>query len=181
MKVLILHGSARRNGNTGTLITEFMKGSSDSGHKVERIELMDQTIKDCLGCQACQINGGSCVQKDDMQEIYPKMLEADIIVLASPIYYYTWTSLMKRTIDRTFALNQVLAHKTFYLISACAAPEPKYTKTMMDSFYQYVGCFQGEGIAVGGSVIGYGTNGPTDVKDTEAMKQAYHLGKNIVS
>lgn len=113
MNVLILHGSCRVNGVTGQLADEFACGAKDAGHHVTKVELREKTIKDCAGCGACQINGGNCVQKDDMATIYQEILEADVIVLASPVYYYTWISLMKRTLDRTFALQSLLHNKKF--------------------------------------------------------------------
>ena len=80
-----------------------------------------------------------------MTEVYEAMKNADSIVLASPVYYYTWTSLMKRMIDRTFALQSALENKKFYLISAGTAPEEKYMQTMINSFSQYVSCFAEKG------------------------------------
>ena len=110
---MILHGSCRVNGVTGQLADEFACGAKDAGHHVTKVELREKTIKDCAGCGACQINGGNCVQKDDMATNYQEILEADVIVLASPVYYYTWISLMKRTLDRTFALQSLLHNKKF--------------------------------------------------------------------
>ena len=87
MKVLILHGSAHKNGTTEQLADEFARGAADAGHEVSSIKLRDKTIRDCTGCGACQVNGGKCVQKDDMAEICREMLAADVIVLASPVYF----------------------------------------------------------------------------------------------
>ena len=87
--VLILMGSPRKKGNTSILCDEFARGAEDAGHKVERIDVISKKIAGCLGCNGCQRNSGTCVQKDDMQEIYQKINDADIVVLASPVYYYT--------------------------------------------------------------------------------------------
>lgn len=125
----------------------------------------------------CQTNGGNCVQKDDMTEIYEKMKDADIIVLVSPVYFYTWTSLMKRMIDRTFAIEPILKNKTFYLISAGAAPEEKYMQIMVDSFRQYISCFRAGGNKEGDILFAYGTNGPADVKTMSVLEEAYQMGK----
>ena len=97
-QVLIIKGSPRRNGNTAAMADAFAKGALENGNAVTEIMLKDKTFGDCLGCGACQRNGGICVQKDDMTEIYDAMKAADVIVLASPVYFYTWTSLMKRMI-----------------------------------------------------------------------------------
>lgn len=82
-KILILEGSPRKNGNTDLMAQEFAVGATEAGHKVEKIYIKDKTIKGCLGCGACQRNGGSCVQKDDMTEIYEKIAAADAVVFAS--------------------------------------------------------------------------------------------------
>lgn len=117
-QILIVKGSPRKNGNTSAMADAFAKGASENENIITEAVLRDKTIGDCMGCGACQENGGICVQKDDMAEIYDAMKKADVIVLASPVYFYTWTSLMKRMIDRTFAVEPVLENKKFYLLSA---------------------------------------------------------------
>ena len=176
--ILIVKGSPRKSGNTSAMADAFAKGAADSGNTVTEFILKDKTIGDCLGCGVCQGNGGICVQKDDMTEIYEAMKKADAIVLASPVYFYTWTSLMKRMIDRTFAVEPFLTDKKFYLLSAGAAPEEKYMQTMIDSFRQYISCFVAGGIEEGGILFAYGTNGPSDVKTMSALDEAYQMGKN---
>lgn len=104
MNVLVIHGSMRKNGNTKILSEEFVRGAKEAGHKAEIVELRDKKFSDCLGCRACFNNGGKCVQQDDMAEILDKLRGADVIVLASPMYYFTWTGLMKRFLDRTYPL-----------------------------------------------------------------------------
>ena len=178
-QILVVKGSPRKNGNTSTMADSFVKGANESGNTVTEIVLKDKTIGDCLGCGACQRNGGICVQKDDMTEIYHEMKKADVIVLASPVYFYTWTSLMKRMIDRTFALESILGNKKFYLLSAGAAPEEKYMRTMIDSFRQYISCFMAGDNEEGGILFAYGTNGPSDVKESPVLQDAYQMGKTV--
>lgn len=177
--VVILLGSSRKNGNTELLTNEFMRGATESGNHVDKIVLRELNIDDCIGCGACQKNGGHCFRKDDMQQIYNAMLQADVIVFASPVYFYSWTALMKTVIDRTFAIEKSLMHKKFYLISTGAAPEEKYMQTMLDCYHQYIGCFRGAGNEDGGYVIGYGTNMSGDVAGSPVVNQAYELGLNV--
>lgn len=179
-KVLVLMGSPRKHGNCDRLSDAFIKGVKEKGAETEKIYLKDRDIKDCLGCCACRKNGGVCVQKDEMQEIYEKMKEAEVIVFAAPVYFYTWNALMKRMLDRTIAAEAALTGKTFYLISAGQAPEEKYMTTMIDSFRKYIGCFRGEGNREGGYVFGYGTDCPGDVEGTEAMEKAYQMGASLL-
>ena len=177
--VLVLASSARRHGNSDRLADEFIRGAREAGHQVEKIYLKDRKINGCLGCGACQRNGGSCVQKDDMSDIYEKWLAADVVVLASPVYFYTWTSQMKAVLDRTFAIEQKAKDTTFYLISAGAAPTEDYMQLMLESFRSYIGCFRAGGNKEGGYVFGVGTNTPGDVAGTDAMVRAYEMGRAL--
>lgn len=178
-QILIVKGSPRKHGNTAAMADAFKRGAEESGNNVTEVLLKEKNIGDCLGCGVCQGNGGICVQKDDMTEICEAMKNVDVIVFASPVFYYTWTSLMKRMIDRTFAVNNILQNKKFYLLSAGAAPEKSFMQTMIDSFRQYVGCFTAGGNEEGGSVFAYGTNAPDDVKEMPALKDAYKMGKAV--
>ena len=176
-QILIVKGSPRKNGNTSAMADAFAKGATENGNTVTEVILKEKTIGDCMGCGACQRKNGTCIQKDDMTEIYDAMKMADVIVLASPVYFYTWTSLMKRMIDRTFAVEPILKDKKFYLLSAGAAPEEKYMQTMIDSFRQYISCFRAGENEEGGILFAYGTNTPSDVKTMPVLEEAYQMGK----
>ena len=178
-QVLIIKGSPRKNGNTSAMADAFAKGAAESGNTVTEVVLKDKKFGDCLGCGICQGNGGICVQKDDMIEIYEEMKKADVFVFVSPVYFYTWTSLMKRLIDRTFAVEPFLQNKKFYLLSAGAAPEEQYMQTMIHSFRQYLSCFWAGGNEEGGILFAYGTNGPADVKEMDVLEKAFDMGKAV--
>lgn len=115
-KVVLLSGSPRPNGNSSMLCDEFIRGAAEAGNKAEKILLSRKKVAGCMGCNACYRNGGICVQKDDMEEIKNKLLEADVIVLASPVYFYSMTAQLKAVIDRTYSFYQELAGKEFYFI-----------------------------------------------------------------
>lgn len=178
-QILIVKGSPRKNGNTAAMAASFAKGASESGNIITEIGLKDKIIGDCMGCGACQKQNGACAQKDDMTEIYDAMKKADVIVLASPVYFYTWTSLMKRMVDRTFAVEPILTNKKFYLLSAGATPEEKYMQTMIDSFRHYISCFRAGGNEEGGILFAYDTNGSSDVKTMSVLEEAYQMGKEV--
>ena len=95
-KVLILSGSPRKGGNSDLLCDEFMKGAAEAGNEVEKIRVAAKKISPCLGCYYCAANGGKCVHNDDMAEILRKMIEADVIVLASPVYFYSVSALVRQ-------------------------------------------------------------------------------------
>ncbi|KEJ86396.1 hypothetical protein HMPREF1002_00593 [Porphyromonas sp. 31_2] len=98
--VLILSSSPRRGGNSDTLCDEFMQGAIESGHRVEKVFLRDKTIHPCTGCGVCSQYKKPCPQKDDAAEIIGKMLAADVIVMATPVYFYAMSAQMKTLIDR---------------------------------------------------------------------------------
>lgn len=106
-KIVILNGSPRKNGNTSELARSFTEGAESAGHTVHEFFLDRMNIHGCRGC--CRGNNSKpcpCVQKDDMTEIYPAVREADVVVLASPLYYWTVSAQLKTAIDRLFALEE---------------------------------------------------------------------------
>ena len=103
MKVLGLFGSPRRRGNTDLLLEEMLKGAQSQGAEIERVFLSDWDISGCRECRSCE-KTGNCIVQDQMQELYPRLMEADFIILASPIFFYGVTSQAKRMIDRCQAL-----------------------------------------------------------------------------
>ena len=114
-KVLILSSSPRRGGNSDTLCDEFMRGAAESNHEVEKIFLRDKTIHYCTGCSTCSLYQKPCPQKDDAAEIIEKMVDADVIVMASPVYFYTISAQMKTLIDRCCGRYTEMNGKEFYL------------------------------------------------------------------
>lgn len=176
-KVLILEGSPRRNGNSAILSAEFARGAEEAGCSVEKIQIAHKKIAGCLGCNGCYRNGGACVQKDDMTEIREQMLAADVIVLASPIYFYSMTAQMKAVIDRTYAFYQQLEGKTFYFIITCAATDAAYTETMLASLRGFTCCVPNA--KEGGIVLGIGAMEAGEVRSSAAMAEAYRLGRGI--
>lgn len=175
--ILVLSGSPRVHGNSSLICDEFIKGAQKAGHKTEKINITRKKVAGCLGCNACYKNGGVCIQKDDMTEIREKMEQADVIVLSSPIYFYSMTSQMKAVIDRTYAFFSNLKGKTFYFILSCAAPDKSLTETMVASLRGFTCCVPES--KEGGILMGIGANEAGDVKDMPVMKEAYEMGKNI--
>lgn len=107
MKILILNGSPRPNGNTAAMVEAFSEGARSNGHEVVVVNVCQKKIAGCLACEYCNTKGnGKCVQQDDMQEIYPVLDEAEMIVLASPIYYHSFTGQLQCAINRIYALDK---------------------------------------------------------------------------
>ena len=104
MRILVLNGSPRPKGNTKQMVDAFRKGAESAGHRVDVIDVCKKKIAGCLACEYCHTKGnGACVQKDDMQEVYSLLGEADMLVIASPIYYHGVSGQLKCVLDRFYS------------------------------------------------------------------------------
>ena len=104
MKILVLNGSPHPQGNTVKMIQAFSEGARENGHQINVVDVAHKNIKGCIACEYCHGKGhGECCQKDDMQEVYALLKEADMLVLASPIYYHGFSGQLKCTIDRFYS------------------------------------------------------------------------------
>lgn len=175
-KVLILSGSPRRLGNSDLLCDEFANGATDAGHSVEKIFVADYKINCCKACYYCKDNNGECVFKDDMAKILQKMIDADVIVLSSPVYFYSISAQLKAVIDRTVARWLEVKNKEFYYIVTCADEEIESTETTLACFRGYADCV--EGAVEKGVILGTGVYEKGTVKTKEVMARAYSLGLN---
>ena len=106
MNILILNGSPRKDGVTSKMIEAFASGAKENGHDITVIQVGDKKIAGCMACEYCHTRGnGHCIQQDEMQEIYPELEKADMIVIGSPIYYHNMTGQMQCVINRTYAVG----------------------------------------------------------------------------
>lgn len=175
-KVLILSGSFRKGGNSDKLCDEFLKGAADAGHDVEKIFINDKKIGYCRGCGVCN-NTHQCVQKDDMAEILNKMVAADVIVMATPVYFYTMNGQMKTLIDRTVPRYEEISGKDFYYIVAAADNSRANMQKTIDGFRGFAeDCLPGT--KEKGIIYGTGAWQIGDILSSPAMKEAYDMGKN---
>lgn len=175
-KVLILSGSPRKNGNSDILCDEFMKGALSSGNNVEKIRVAEKNVSYCRACYACR-NNGNCVIKDDMADILQKMIDADVIVLASPVYFYSIDAQLKAVIDRTVARWLEVKNKEFYYIMTAADEEISAMDTTLACFRGYADCVEGANEM--GVIYGIGAYEKGEIKSSECMKQAYEMGRNV--
>lgn len=118
-QILIIAGSLRKNGNSAALCREFAKGAEEKGHQVEMLFLRDKYICYCLACYHCK-KTGTCILRDDMASILDKMNAADVIVMASPVYFYSVSAQIKALIDRMVAQWRIIKNKEFYYIMTAA-------------------------------------------------------------
>lgn len=174
-QILIISSSPRKGGNSDTLCEEFMKGCVEAGHDVEKINLCEHKINFCKACYACK-KTGVCVQSDDMFDIAQKMMHADSIVLATPVYFYSMCGQMKTLIDWMLSYGARLAGKDFYFIATAADGKAEMERTF-DGLCGFTDCLPNA--KVKGLVYGAGAWQLGDIQGNPAMQEAYQMGRNI--
>lgn len=175
--VLIISASPRKNGNSDILCDRFAQGAAEKGHKVEKVFLASKNIGYCRGCGVCN-STHKCVQKDDMAEILDKIVIADVIVLATPVYFYTMDGQMKTFIDRTVPRYTEITDKDFYFIMTAADTEKENLNRTLEAFRGFTeDCLTGAKEA--GIIYGVGAWMAGKIKNTPAYDEAYEMGKNI--
>ncbi len=121
MKVVILNGSPHPGGNTKALVDAFTKGAKSAGHEVVECPVGSMNIKGCLGCEYCHTKGeGKCVQRDDMDKVYPELASADVVVFASPVHYFMISGQLQSVIARFYAPGKPKAQKYALLVSSAS-------------------------------------------------------------
>jgi len=176
-KVLVLSASPRKGGNSDLLCEEFIKGARQAGNHAEKIFLKNKKINYCIGCGVCQENGGKCVEKDDMAEVLDKMIAADVIVMATPVYFYTMNAQMKTLIDRTCSRYTEIKNKDFFFIVAAADTSKKAMERTLEGFRAFTSCLTRS--KEKGVIYGTGAWKIGDIKKSKAMTQAYEMGKKV--
>lgn len=176
-KVLIISSSPRRGGNSDTLCDEFQRGAQDAGHQVEKVCLRELDIHYCTGCGVCN-SGKPCPQHDDAAALLEKMVQADVIVLATPVYFYTMSAQLKTLIDRSCPRYTEISHKDFYFIATMADTDEAMMERTFESLRGFTdGCLtdaREKGIIRGAGVWQKG-----EIKESPCMKQAYHMGYSV--
>ena len=188
--ILVVMGGGRPKGDTAQLVDAFVKGAEEAGHVVEKVSLLKTEVKGCLGCNACR-HGKPCVQKDGFNELVPKIKGADLVVFASPLYFWTISSKLKAFIERFYCIAEEDADPPYgryerYPVKDSAllmtsADEFFWTFEQAVSYYQfavvnYIG-FHDRGMVLAG---GCGdTNGKPQIDKTGHLREAYEFGKNL--
>lgn len=181
MKIAVIKG-CKLNGNTDTLANQFIKGAKEAGHEVSVLNLFSIKMNGCIDCGTCRKNNHMCVWKDEIANYLPTYLEADVIVMASAIYWYGISGQLKTFIDRTFAIEDDIKDKKVYFISSCAAPEDeKFQKRLnyaIDSIEGYVACLRNN-VAFEKTFMAHGMFQETDISKHPEYEQCYLEGKNL--
>lgn len=176
-KILILSSSPRRHGNSDRLCDEFMRGAAANGNHVEKIFLRDKTIRPCLGCSVCSRDGKPCPQQDDAAGVIRSMLVADVIVMATPVYFYGMSAQMKTLIDRCCGPYTEMKNKEFYFIATAAEDDPEIMDRIVDNFRGFLDCL--ENPVEKGTVFCGGVWHVGEIEGKRALQEAYEMGRRI--
>lgn len=171
--VLIISSSPRHNGNSDLLCQSFAKGAKESGNNVEIVYLVDLKINYCLGCYACT-NTNKCFQKDDFNIISDKMLKADVIVLATPVYFYSMSGQLKVFIDRLVSIYTKIRSNVYIFVTAWDDNKDNLMSTVEAIRGATRDCF--EECCEKGVIIAGGFTDKGDIIKTEYIDEAYNLG-----
>ena len=175
--VLIVSSSPRKGGNSETLATSFAKGAEEAGHKVETIYLREKKYGFCKGCLAC-LKVGHCVIDDDAVEIAARLHDADVLVFATPVYYYSVSGQLKAMLDRANPLfDSDYAFTKAYLLAAAAEDGEETVEGTVKAVQGWVDCF--ERCELAGTVFAGGVNGVGDIDGHPALEKAYQMGKEV--
>ena len=177
MEIVILQGSPNVNGSTNLLVESFSKGAIASGHEVKKIEVAKMNINSCGGCVACGYEG-PCIMKDDNELIKREILSSDAIVFATQLYYYGFTSQLKKVIDRFCSYNSSLHSKKLKsVLLAVAWNNDDWTFDALETHYKTLVKYCN--FTDMGMILGYGCGTPEMTKTSKYIAEAYELGGNL--
>ena len=175
-KVLILSGSPRKGGNSDLLCDEFARGAKDAGNEVEKIFVAGKKIAPCTGCYFCREHGGRCALNDDMADILQKIIDCDVLVLSSPVYFYSICAQLKAVIDRCVARWTEIANKELYYIMTAAEDDEDTMDGTLACFRGFAMCI--DGYEEKGVLYGKGVADKGDVLNRpELMQIAFEMGE----
>ena len=175
--IVVISTSLRVSSNSDLLAEEFLKGAKSAGHKVEKVELLGTQIAFCRGCFACS-KLGQCVIDDDVNDIMKKVMHADVVVWATPIYYYEMSGQMKTLLDRMNAMyNLDYKFREVYLLTTAAEDEEFVPRRAEAGLTGWIDCYPKARLA--GTLFCGGVNKPNEIKGNAKLKEAFDLGKSV--
>lgn len=177
MNIVILQGSPNIKGSTNLLVESFSKGAIEAHHNVKRLDICNMGINPCIGCVVCGYEG-PCVQDDDNEIIKKELLASDMVVFATPLYYYGMTAQLKTVIDRFCSYNSSLHSKRLKsALLAVAWNSDDWTFEALETHYKTLvryNHFEDKGM-----ILGYGCGIPSMTQNSKYMQAAYELGKEV--
>ena len=176
-QILVISTSPRKGGNSDTLADAFIQGAREAGHKVEKINLYDKNIGFCKGCLTC-VKTQRCVIHDDAADIARQMLTADVLVFATPIYYYGMCGQMKTLLDRSNPLYSAdYRFRDVYLLAAAAEEDGHTVDGAVTGLQGWIDCFDKARLA--GTVFAGGVTSVGEIQGHAALEQAHEMGTRV--
>ena len=176
-RVIVISTSLRRGSISDMLADQFVAGAKAAGNNVEKISLVSKNIQFCKGCMGCQ-KIGRCVIKDDVNDIMEKVLEADVVAWATPIYYYEMSGQMKTLIDRMNAMYEQNYHfRDIYLLTTAAEDEKETPKRAEIGLTGWIDCYPKSRLA--GTLFCGGVNDPREIEGNAKLQEAFEMGKGV--
>ena len=175
MKIVVLKGSPRANGNSNTLADQFIRGAKENGHEIFEFDSTRHHVGGCLGCGKCGMKN-PCVQRDDFDMLRPWLIDADIIVFSSPIYYFGVSGQLKNVIDRFYSAHDIMGHKKTYFFATMGNPNAHVADPaveMYDRMVKYLGWTDG------GKILANGIWAKGDIDGTKFIDLAYNYGNEL--
>ncbi|MDO4808285.1 MAG: flavodoxin family protein [Coriobacteriales bacterium] len=177
MRILVLQGSPNRRGSTALLCDEFERGAREAGHQVERVDVAQANIRPCTGCVTCGYEG-PCVQHDGMDDLRRKILSADMLVLATPLYYYGMTAQLKTVVDRFCSANSsITGRRLRSALLAVAWNANEWTFDALEAHYDTLVRYLHWQDS--GRVLGRGCGSLGMTRSTRYPQEAYELGRSL--
>lgn len=174
--VVIVSASPRTHANSAALCEEFARGARDAGHAVEVVELRRYKVGMCVGCGACSEQGKPCPLRDDADTLVQKLIDANVVVLATPVYFYCMSAQLKAFIDRTCARYQELGGKDFYFIATMADTVASNMERTFDALRGFTDCLPGANVQ--GTLCAFGVWKTGEINGTPFLQQAYDMGRS---
>lgn len=176
-KVVVLSTSLRTNSNSELLAKSFVEGAKEAGNEVEYISLKNKDIRFCIGCLACQ-KTGHCVIKDDVADIMNSVLEADVVVWSTPIYYFEMSGQMKTLIDRLNPMySKDYKFRDVYLLATAAEEGDEVFEKVITGLNGWIDCF--EKTTIKGTILAGGVSDSGAISGNDKLKEAYDLGSHV--
>ena len=177
MKITVLFGSPNRNGSTSILVENFVKGATEAGHECEVLDVCHMDIHPCTGCVACGYEG-LCIQKDDVEMIRSKLLSSDMVLFATPLYYYGMSAQLKTVVDRFCAYNCSLnsRHLKSALLTVAWNADGWTFEALVAHYKTLVRYINFEDK---GMILGYGCGSPAMTLRSRYPEEAYRMGQSI--
>ena len=176
-KVIVVSSSPRKGGNSDILAQKFAEGALAAGHSVKNVAVSDLNLKFCIGCLYCQSHY-KCVLGDGMNNLYTDVQNADVLVFATPVYYYSVCGQLKTFLDR---LNPLYPRKNkfkeVYLLATAAEDDENAMNGSVSDIQGWIDCF--DGVELKGVLRGVGVEGKGEINSTDFPQKAYEMGKNL--